>query len=45
MSMREKFPVADLNESQLTKVTRLENELRKELNENIVWIAYDEKDE
>ncbi|MGG7620636.1 hypothetical protein ACVBAX_19490 [Robertmurraya sp. GLU-23] len=45
MSVYENFPVADLEKSQLDKITSLEKELRKETNENIVLIAYDEKDE
>jgi hypothetical protein len=45
MSMKEQFPVANLDESQLSKIAQLENELRQEMNENIVLIAYDEKDE
>lgn len=45
MSVYENFPVANLEKSQLDKITSLENELRKETNENIVLIAYDEKDE
>jgi hypothetical protein len=45
MSMKEQFPVANLEENQLSKITKLEQELRQEMNENIVLIAYDEKDE
>ncbi|MDZ5474433.1 hypothetical protein SM124_22315 [Bacillus sp. 31A1R] len=45
MSVYENFPVANLDENQLQKITQLEKELRKETNENIVLIAYDEKDE
>jgi len=45
MSVYESFPVANLDENQLEKVTRLEKELRKETDENIVLIAYDEKNE
>ncbi|WP_421382919.1 hypothetical protein ACOJQI_01660 [Bacillus salacetis] len=45
MSLKEQFPVASLDENQLSKITQLENELRQEMNENIVLIAYDEKDE
>lgn len=45
MSVYEHFPVANLDPSQLEKITSLEKELRKETNENIVLIAYDEKDE
>lgn len=45
MNGYENFPVAKLDESQLAKVAQLEKELRKETNENIVLIAYDEKDE
>jgi len=39
------FPVANLAESQLEQIESLENELRKQTNENIVLIAYDEKNE
>ena len=45
MSVYENFPVANLNESQLEKITLLEKELRSETNENIVLIAYDELNE
>lgn len=45
MSVYENFPVANLDEGQLAKITQLEKELRKDTNENIVLIAYDEKDE
>lgn len=45
MSVYVNFPVANLEKSQLDKITLLEQELRKETNENIVLIAYDEKDE
>lgn len=45
MSVYENFPVAHLEKNQLDKITSLEKELRKETNENIVLIAYDEKDE
>lgn len=45
MGVYESFPVANLDENQLEKVTRLEKELRKETDENIVLIAYDEKNE
>lgn len=38
------FPVANLNESQLSKLKTLEKELSQETSENIVLIAYDEKD-
>ncbi|WP_191991940.1 hypothetical protein [Bacillus aerolatus] len=43
MSAFEQFPVADLKENHLQKVQSLENELRQELGENIVLIAYDEE--
>ncbi|SEN37706.1 hypothetical protein SAMN05192533_11244 [Mesobacillus persicus] len=39
------FPVANLDESQLEQIESLESELRKQTNENIVLIAYDEKNE
>ena len=39
------FPVANLDESQLEKIESLESELRRQTNENIVLIAYDEKNE
>lgn len=45
MSVYENFPVANLDAKQLEKISSLEKELRKETNENIVLIAYDEKDE
>jgi hypothetical protein len=45
LSLKDQFPVAHLDESQLSKITQLENELRQEMKENIVLIAYDEKDE
>lgn len=45
MSVYENFPVANLDKGQLDKISSLEKELRKETNENIVLIAYDEKDE
>ena len=45
MSVYENFPVANLNESHLEKITSLEKELRSETNENIVLIAYDELNE
>ncbi|EDL63533.1 hypothetical protein BSG1_06824 [Bacillus sp. SG-1] len=45
MNLKGQFPVANLDESQLSKITQLENELRKDTQENIVLIAYDEKDE
>ncbi|KEF37712.1 hypothetical protein M670_03014 [Schinkia azotoformans MEV2011] len=37
------FPVANLNEDQLQKVKKLEQELSQEASDNIVLIAYDEK--
>lgn len=43
--MFEKFPVAHLDPEQLQKILSLEKELRSETNENIVLIAYDEKDQ
>jgi len=45
MDMFEKFPVAHLDPEQLQKILSLEKELRSETNENIVLIAYDEKDQ
>ena len=45
MSVYDNFPVANLNESHLEKITSLEKELRSETNENIVLIAYDELNE
>ncbi len=45
MSVYDNFPVANLDDHQLKKILTLENELRNETNENIVLIAYDEKDE
>jgi len=45
MSVYENFPVANLDSDQLNKIMSLEKELRNETNENIVLIAYDEKDE
>lgn len=45
MNMDKDFPVANLAESQLEQIESLENELRKQTNENIVLIAYDEKNE
>lgn len=45
MSVYENFPVANLDSTQLEKISSLEKELRKETNENIVLIAYDEKNE
>lgn len=45
MSVYENFPVANLDRDQLNKIMSLEKELRNETNENIVLIAYDEKDE
>jgi len=45
MDMYEKFPVAHLDSEQLQKVLSLEKELRSETNENIVLIAYDEKEQ
>ncbi|UGB32986.1 MULTISPECIES: hypothetical protein [Bacillaceae] len=45
MSVYENFPVANLDRDQLNKIMSLEKELRSETNENIVLIAYDEKDE
>ncbi|WP_203553169.1 hypothetical protein [Bacillus sp. B15-48] len=39
------FPVANLADHQLGKIEKLEMELRQETNENIVLIAYDERDE
>ncbi|OCA92326.1 hypothetical protein [Pseudobacillus wudalianchiensis] len=44
MSVYERFPVADLNGNHLQRVQSLEQELRQELGENIVLIAYDEED-
>ncbi|MEK4028572.1 MULTISPECIES: hypothetical protein [Bacillaceae] len=44
MSVYERFPVADLNENHLQKVQSLEKELRQEIGENIVLIAYDEEE-
>ncbi|MFK2824586.1 hypothetical protein QYG89_02590 [Bacillus sp. B190/17] len=43
MSIYKQFPVADLNKNHLQKVQSLEKELRQELGENIVLIAYDEE--
>jgi hypothetical protein len=43
MTNNKDYPVAHLEESQLDKVEMLEKELRTETNENIVLIAYDEK--
>jgi hypothetical protein len=43
MSTYENFPIADLNDNQLHKVEMLEKELRKETSDNIVLIAYGEK--
>ncbi len=37
------FPVANLNEDQLQQVKKLEQELSQKANDNIVLIAYDEK--
>lgn len=37
------FPVANLNDDELQKVKNLEQELSQKANENIVLIAYDEK--
>lgn len=37
------FPVANLSEDQLQKVKKLEQELSQEASDNIVLIAYDEK--
>lgn len=44
MTSNQDFPVANLNETQLQKVKKLEQELSQEASENIVLIAYDEKD-
>jgi hypothetical protein len=41
----DEFPVANLKNDQLSKIEKLEQELRQETNENIVLIAYDERDE
>lgn len=43
MSVNQNFPVANLNDEQLQKVKMLEQALRQESSENIVLIAYDEK--
>ncbi|KKB33991.1 hypothetical protein [Bacillus thermotolerans] len=43
MSVYERFPVADLQGKQLDKIQSLEKELRQEIGENIVLIAYDEE--
>lgn len=43
MSVYERFPVADLDKNHLQRVQSLEQELRQELGENIVLIAYDEE--
>ena len=45
MTMNEDFPVANLQGNQLSKIEMLEKELRQDTNENIVLIAYDEKNE
>lgn len=45
MSRDKDFPVANISNDQLSKIENLERELRNETNENIVLIAYDEKDE
>lgn len=42
MTKYERFPVADLNQNHLQKVQLLEKELRQDIGENIVLIAYDE---
>jgi len=44
VSEYQNFPVANLKENQLEKVKMLEKELSQETNENIVLIAYDERD-
>ena len=44
MNGSQNFPVANLNDIQLQKVKKLEQELSQESRENIVLIAYDEKD-
>ncbi|WP_203361525.1 hypothetical protein [Bacillus sp. REN10] len=36
------YPVASLNEHQVKRIQSLEKELRQEMSENIVLIAYDE---
>jgi hypothetical protein len=43
MSVNQNFPVANLNDEQLQKVKMLEQSLSQETSENIVLIAYDEK--
>ncbi|HZG70964.1 MAG TPA: hypothetical protein VEY51_05430 [Chondromyces sp.] len=45
MGVYENFPVAELKNNQLEKIQSLEKELRQEMGENIVLIAYDEANE
>ncbi|WP_268990190.1 hypothetical protein [Calidifontibacillus erzurumensis] len=44
MTLQKNYPIANLSEGQLQKIQRLEKELSQEKNENIVLIAYDEKE-
>lgn len=44
MNKYENFPVADLKERQLDKIQLLEKELRQDIGEDIVLIAYDKED-
>lgn len=41
--INQNFLVANLNEDQLQKVKKLEQELSQEVSDNIVLIVYDEK--
>lgn len=42
MTNNDHYPIASLNEHQLNKIQSLEKELRHEMGEHIVLIAYDE---
>ncbi|WP_338750556.1 hypothetical protein [Bacillus sp. FJAT-52991] len=43
--MKNNYPIASLNEYQLKKIQSLEKELRHEMDENIVLVAYDERED
>ncbi|WP_158515087.1 hypothetical protein [Bacillus weihaiensis] len=45
MKQQTEFPVAHLTQSQLDQLMQIENQLREQTGEEIVLIAYEQKDQ